>query len=190
MRVFGGSGRRRDYIEPVYNSQGVMVSPLRYIEYFLVMFLLLSYPVVSWSVESGEAESMVASASDGVEEAYVAVVEAERAGGDVAELVSRLNDAISLLEVAERSLGSGEYDDAFEIAEEVLSQTGTISEEAQSLREMAELRAETEFRNRLVLSLIVSFFVILFGYAGWFYFKRYYMRKIAETKPEVVEPDN
>ena len=167
-----------------------MASPLRHIKYFLVFLLLLSSPVFSRAVDQGEAESMVANANDGIEEAYLAVVEAERAGGNVTELVSRLNDAIVLLETAERRLDSGEYDEAFTYAEEALEQSNVIKEEAQSLRSLAELRAEIEFRNRLVISIMISFYVILFGYVGWFYFKRYYIRKISETRPEIAEPES
>jgi tetratricopeptide (TPR) repeat protein len=166
-----------------------MVSPLRHSRYILLLLLLLS-PLVSRAVDQGEAESMVASAGDGIEEAYLAVVEAERAGGNVTELVSSLNDAIALFEMAETRLGSGEYEEAFEYAEEVLQRSNLIKEEAQSLKTMAELRAAIEFRNKLVLGITISFFVIIFGYAGWFYFKRYYVNKIAETKPEVVAPES
>jgi hypothetical protein len=54
-----------------------MVSLLRYSKRVRIfsLLLLLSSPVVSWAVDSEEANSMVDTANSGVEEAYLAVVE-------------------------------------------------------------------------------------------------------------------
>jgi len=158
--------------------------------YYLLLFILFSAPVISNAADLGEAETSVADARDEVGVAYQSVIDAEDAGADVSELVSRLNTAVDTLQQAERSLERGNYDDAVFYAGNTVQESRDTLEDAQSLTSRAAMSAEMAFRTQLVLSITATIYIIEFGYLTWFYFKRYYLRKMAEAKPGVVEVES
>jgi hypothetical protein len=137
-----------------------------------------------WAGEM-EAVSEISRAKDSLKSAYLSVLDAERAGGDISELVARLNTALEYFSEAERAFGSGEYDSAVLLAEKVAEASNGILEEAVRLRGAAELQGEISFRNQLILSSGVVCSTVLFGFLGWRRFKDYYVRRMMGMRPEV-----
>ena len=106
-----------------------------------VSILALCFPQGSLSGgEASKADDDVDEARERVYEAYAAVVDAEASGGNVTGLVERLNEAIDLVERAEKvSEDDPEQaavlaERAIDIADEVLGEVGVVKEEGLALR--------------------------------------------------------
>ena len=138
-----------------------------------------------WAGEM-EAVSEISLAEDFLKTAYLYVLDAERAGGDISELVARLNTALEYFFEAERAFGSGKYDSAVLLAGWVVEISDVILDDAVGLRGVAELQGEVAFRNQLLISFGVVCFTIVFGFVGWRRFKDYYVRRMMGMRPEVV----
>jgi hypothetical protein len=110
-----------------------------------VFILLLFSPFRSLKVARGES-----AARDMIAEAFSAVVEAEKAGGDVTPLVASLNEALSLVEQGERSADQAEaavlYERATQIADQVLASAPMVKE--------AGLVAQRSSTTFLVVSMV------------------------------------
>ena len=153
------------------------------------MVLIIILPVYGFALCESDVESsrsVIELAEDSLKYAYLSVLEAERAGGDVSELVARLNAALEYMSGAERAFGSGEYDSAVILAGRVVEASDVIMDDAVGLRGVAELQGEISFRNRLVLSFGVVCFTVVFGFLGWRRFKGYYVGRMMGLRPEVV----
>ena len=129
-------------------------------------------PVCTFSLgESGvdDVSTALRSAEEAYFSAYLSVLEAERAGGDVSGLVARLNFVSRILENGCRAYESGVLDGAVFSAGKVLEVSDAVERDAVSLRSLAELRGETVFRNRLVLALFLTVIAILLFFRGWIF---------------------
>jgi hypothetical protein len=133
-----------------------------------------------------EAVSEISRAEDSLKSAYLSVLEAERAGGDISELVAWLNAALEYFSEAERAFGSGEYDSAVLLAGRVVEISDVILDDAVGLRGVAELQGEVAFRNQLLISFGAVCSIVAFGFLGWRRFKDYYLRRVMGLRSEVV----
>nr|MDO8043346.1 DUF1616 domain-containing protein [Candidatus Baldrarchaeota archaeon] len=97
-----------------------------------------------------------------VYDAYAAVVDAEASGGNVTDLVNRLNEAIELIRLAENTSDSEEasvfVEQAVSIADDVLSEIGEVKEEGLALR-----------RFHLFLSVFSISLLVVSGVLIYFY---------------------
>jgi len=155
----------------------------------LLLMIIAAFSLQSlclvWAGEM-EAVSEISRAEDFLKTAYLYVLDAERAGGDVSELVARLNTALEYFSEAERAFGSGKYDSAVLLAGRVVETSDVILNDAVGLRGAAELQGEISFRNQLILSSGVVCSTVLFGFLGWRRFKDYYVRRMMGLRSEVV----
>jgi len=152
------------------------------------MVLILIMPGCGFALCESDVEgarSAVESAEEAVASAYVLVLEAEGAGGEISELVAGLNDALGYLSGAERAFESGEYDGAVLSAGKAVEASVAVGIDAVGLKRVAEVRGEIMFRNRLVVSFELVFFTVLLGFLGWSLFKGYYLRRVVGLRPEV-----
>ena len=158
---------------------------------FFVFALVFFIPCVSRVVGAeSEAITRVSQAEDSLEVAYLSVVEAERAGVDVSELVVLLNAALEYYSEAERALESGEYDAAVQLAGEAMEASNVVLGADISLMFVAERVEEEAFRNQLLLSFGAVCFIVLFGFLGWRLFKGYYVRRVMGLRSEVVADES
>ena len=136
-----------------------------------ILFLMLLFQFVSIVAlsslpslprEEGVGKVGVDEAREKVYEAYGAVVDAERSGGNVSDLVDRLNEAIELIELAENTSdpeeASAYAEQAVGIAGEVLSEVGEVKEKGLALR-----------RFRLFLGVFSGFLCVVFCVLIYFY---------------------
>jgi len=140
--------------------------------------------------DKSEATTNISHAKDSVIEAYVSVLEIERKGGYVSELIVRLNDVLDNLAEAERAFESGNYDLATQLANSAIEVSYLISEEAVDLRHGAEVQRELEFRNKLLLSAGSVCIILLCGFIGWRRFKEYYLRRLMDSRLEVLSDES
>jgi len=145
-----------------------------------------SYGLALCGSDVGGARSAMESAEETLASAYLSVLEAERAGGDISELVARLNGALEYLSGAERAFESGEYDEAVLSAGKAVEASDAIGSDAVALNQLAEYQGEIQFRSQLVISFELVYFTVLLGFLGWSLFKDYYLRRMRGLKPEVA----
>lgn len=155
---------------------------------FSIILILVS-PICGSALCESDAEdarSAVESAEEALGSAYLSVLEAERAGGDVSGLVASLNDALEERSRAERAFESGEYDAAVLLAGGVAEGSGAVLDDAVRLRGYAELSGKIALRNQMVISFEIIYFTIIFGFLGWSLFRDRYLRRMMGLRPEVV----
>lgn len=168
------------------------MSPSRdFIRIFPLVSVVLILISSSYGFALGEsdvegARSAMESAEEALVSAYLSVLEAERAGGDISDLVSSLYDALEYLSGAERAFESGEYDEAILSARKAVEASDAVGSDAVGLRLLAEYQSEIQFRNQLVTSFMLITFTVLLGFLGWSLFKDYYLRRMMGLRLEVV----
>jgi hypothetical protein len=139
----------------------------------------------SAEVNEQDASLAVSRADEAIKAAYGAVVEAEKAGGDVSSLVSALNWALDGFSEGKMAFDSGIYDVALPLADGAVDIADSVHKAAVELKGSAEYARGTTFRNTLIISAGLVFVIILLGFVGWRYFKDYYARNIVRMRPEV-----
>jgi hypothetical protein len=136
--------------------------------------------------DKSETFTSIAQAEDSVITAYLSVLEIEEKGGDVSELLIRLNDVLDKLAEAEIAFESGNYDLALELANSVIEVSDNISIMRTRLSLLAQVQKENEFARKLQLSIGLVCVIVLSGYLGWMGFKKYYLRRQMDSRMEVL----
>jgi len=155
-----------------------------------VLFALVSsvsaLGAMASAVES-EAVSAVEGAEAAVAEAFGAVVEAERAGGNVSGLLDRLDVAADYLARAKMGLRTGDFDSAVGNAGLCVEALEGLLEDAAALQDTAA-RASTQ-RLWIITSgsMMGVGMVICGGFLGWRWFKQRYYKRASTMKPEVAD---
>jgi hypothetical protein len=152
------------------------------------MVLIFIMPISGFALCESDvdvARSALGSAEEALASAYFAVLEAERAGGDVSELVSYLRIAAKHLSEAEMALESGDYDGASLLAEEAGEAAKKILIDTSRLGNLAQIQGRTAFGYRLFFSFGGVILILLFGFFGWMRFRDYYVRRLMGLRPEV-----
>jgi len=154
--------------------------------FFIFSLMFLTQNVSRVLGDKSEAVSRISHAEDSLEAAYLSVLEAERMGGDISEIVTLLNTALEIYSEAERALESGEYDTAVQLAGKVGDASKAVLEADISLMVVAGHVEEEAFRNQLFLSFGMVCLIVLFGFLGWRRFKVYYVNRVMGFRPEVI----
>jgi hypothetical protein len=135
---------------------------------------------------SDEASSAIGGADNALRRAFEAVLEAERAGVNVSDLIVKLDEAGGLLAEAENAYRVGNFSEAVSKAEQCSMQADGVVGEALSLKNSALADAQKAVLQTLTFSWVggVAFLAVLFFVWGWF--KRAYAGKLMKMKPEVA----
>jgi hypothetical protein len=153
--------------------------------------LLLHWPLsVRGSGEAsasvGEADVAVGQAFNDTLQAFNATLDAERAGANVSGLIVRLDEAGSMLEEAEIALKNGDSSGAANNASLCIGIAASVNSTAAALKTSALVDASTLFWRYLTFSVVsIVVFVIVLAYV-WRWFKRSYLKKALQMKPEVA----
>jgi hypothetical protein len=133
-----------------------------------------------------EASSAIGEADDALSMAFEAVLEAERAGANVSDLIVKLDEAGGLLAEAENAYRVGNFSEAVSRAEGCSILANGVVGEALSLKSSALADAQKAVLQTLTFSWVggAAFLIVLFFVWGWF--KRAYARKLLQMKPEVA----
>jgi hypothetical protein len=136
-----------------------------------LMALTISVPIYAESPQAS-ANRTINDAQDSIYLAYTSIAQADQAGGDVSNLVDRLNTAIRLLEEAKESYGEEDYSTAYEKAIEAKNIAETVKTDADDLK----ARANFTRISQMIIIPIVIVLVIIFGFIflkrGWKWLER------------------
>jgi hypothetical protein len=135
---------------------------------------------------SDEASSAIDEADNALRMAFEAVLEAERAGANVSDLIVKLDEAGGLLAEAENAYRIGNFSEAVSKADKCSMLADGVVGEALSLKSSALADAQKAVLQTLTFSWVggVAFLAVLFFVWGWF--KRVYAKKLLKMKPEVA----
>src|SRR4030042_530294 len=160
------------------------------VSYILLIFVFAVSSLSLVATVSGLSESeatLAANDADGtVASAYTATLKAEKAGANVSDLLTRLDEAGEFLAQAHMAYRSGDFDGAILAANLARS----IGEEVQNAADSLEVLARGESQQRLFFTFtgsIASIVLIVLGsFWGWRVFKRRYYERVLKMKPEVA----
>jgi hypothetical protein len=137
--------------------------------------------------QTDQTASKLQLANSAVGQAFNAVFNAEKAGGNVARLLVKLNTAGELLANAQNAYNSGNTANVISMVENVTQLAEQINGEAINLRNKSVIESQNSFLLTLIFSTVGA---VVFGVSllyGWRRFRRSFMKKLLGLKPEVVE---
>ena len=134
---------------------------------------------------SGEADN-IGIANLSVNQAFTNVLAAEAAGGNVTDLLSKLNGAGELLAEAERSYQSGNLFGINDKANNAILIANQVKSEAATLTISSRNNSENNFLLTATFSIVGIAFLLFALNLIWRRSKRGYYKKLLDSKPEVV----
>jgi hypothetical protein len=134
---------------------------------FAVLFVS---PALAYS--EGEARAAVETAEGKVLSCYGAVSEAEKAGANVSDLLSVLNETGWFLSRAKLAYSQGDFDSAVIFADNCSSRLDGIVAQAESLKLDAERAGHWDFMVNFVGSAVGAVCVVVGGFAFWVFLKK------------------
>lgn len=137
--------------------------------------------------QTDQSATSLQAAESALGQAFNSVLDAEKAGGNVSQLLVKLNTAGALLAEAQNAYTSGKTSDVTSIAENVIQIADQVNGTAVSLRDVSLVNSQNSFSLTLIFSVFgaVAFSISLLFV--WRRFKRAFIKKLLGSKPEVVE---
>jgi hypothetical protein len=137
--------------------------------------------------QTDQSASRLQKANSAVEKAFNNVLEAEKAGGNVTQLLEKLDSAGVLLAEAQNAYNSGNTASIPSIVENALQIADQVNRDALNLRDVSLVESQNSFWLTLTFSVVGA--VVLGGFLlfVWRRFKRSYTKKLLASKPEVVD---
>jgi hypothetical protein len=130
-------------------------------------------------------DSKLQAANSAVIQAFTAVLDAEKAGANVTDLIKKLNGVSELLAQAEIAYRNGDLNTAEINADSVVSIAQEVQSAAQAEQSAALTSGQNSFLFAVALSVIGGFAFVFILFLLWRRFKRYYINNLSDAKPEV-----
>jgi hypothetical protein len=138
--------------------------------FFLVFTALFVSPATCYSED--EARSAIEAAESEILNCYNAAFEAQKAGANINELLSALNEAGWLLSKAKFAYSQEDFDSSVSFANECQSKLEGFLDRANVLKRNAEKEGYLDFMNNFVGSGVGALCVIIGGFAFWTFLKK------------------
>jgi CHASE3 domain sensor protein len=136
--------------------------------------------------QTDQTASKLQAASTAVQQAFNAVLDAEKAGANVTGLIAQLNNAAGVLAQAENSYRTGDSSTAAAQADSVLPIAQQVTASAQDSKQAALVSSQNAFWSTIALTVIGVFIFVLALFLFWRWIKRSYINRLSESKPEVL----
>jgi CHASE3 domain sensor protein len=162
--------------------------------FIIVLFVILTVSVCFLSVQQATAQtdpatSKLQAANNAVDQAFNAVLDAEKAGANVTGLLAQLNTAQGLLAQAESSDRTGNTNTAATQADSVLPIAQQVTAAAQDAKQSAIVSERNGFWSTIALTVVGVFVFVLVLFLVWRRFKLRYLKNLSEAKPELVSSE-
>ncbi len=135
--------------------------------------------------QTDQTPSTLQAANLAVSNAFSAVLDAEKAGANVTDLIAQLNNASGILAGAENSYRSGDSNTAAAQADSVLPIAQQVTVAAQNAKQTATVSGQNAFWSTIAFTVIGSIVFVLALFLVWRWFKRRYTNNLSQAKPEV-----
>ena len=149
-------------------------------------FFCVSHPVIA---QADQAYTKIQAATDSLNQAFIALSDAEKAGANITSLLNLWNGAAGRLSQAENAYRAGDMNAAGENADAVLPIALLITEAAQNAQENALASSQTVFWSTLVLTVVGASVLVVALFVVWRLIKRSYINRLSDAKPEVVSDE-
>jgi len=159
---------------------------------FITLFIIISLNYCFCSennvfAQTDQTASKIQVANNAVNKAFNTVLDAEKAGGNVTQLLEKLNIAGILLAEAQNTFNSGNTANITSMAENAIQIATKVNGDAIILRNASLVESQNSFWLTLTFSIVGA---VVFGVSlllVWRRFKCFYIKKLFCAKPEVVE---
>jgi hypothetical protein len=135
--------------------------------------------------QTDQTSSNLQAANTAIDGAFNAVLDAEKAGANVTGLLAQLNVAEGDLAQAENSYRTGDSSTAAAQAASVLPIAQEVTTAAQDAKQTALVSGPNTFWLPIAFTEIGAIVFVLALFLVWRRFKRIYISKLHEAKPEV-----
>ena len=157
----------------------------------VTLFVFLAFGSCIYSehyvfAQTDQAWSKLQAANNAVGQAFNAVLDAEKAGANVTDLLAQINTAEGILAQAENSYRTGNTNTAANQADSVLPIAQQVTFDAQNAKQTAIVSSQNAFWSTIALTVIGVFVFVLVLFLVWRLFKRRYIKNLSEAKPELV----
>jgi len=142
-----------------------------------VLFLILAIVCISGFIIPLQVNAKLPSidtATSAMNQAFLSVLAVENAGGNVTELLGKLNSAGTLLAAADNSYNAGDTANADTFANRAFSIANQVSEEAIALSNLSMTQAVNNKLITIFISLGASIVFVVLMLLGWRRFKLVY----------------
>jgi hypothetical protein len=130
--------------------------------------------------------SKLQAADIAINQAFGAVLDAEKTGANVTDLLAQINIAQSILAQAENSYRIGNINTAATQADGILPIAQKIANDAQNAKQTAIVSNQNAFWSTITLTIVGVLVFVLVLFLVWRRFKRNYIEHLSEAKPEVA----
>jgi hypothetical protein len=137
--------------------------------------------------EATQTPSQLIEADNALKQAFAAVLEAEQAGANVAGLLGRLSDGANLLAQAEMAYRVGDFSGAIDKATGVFASASEVETDAINAKNAALIKSQNDVWSIVAISDVAGFSFILLMFLIWIWFKKNYIKKLRNSKPEVTQ---
>ena len=157
---------------------------------FAVVFLVLLVLAFVSRANQAAAEDVqepfqLVEANRALQDAFVAVLEAEEAGVDVTGLLGQLNSAADLLAQAEISYRIEDVNGAVDKAASVSVVASEVETEALRVGSLALNSGEIAIYSSVAVSFVGGVFFVFVVFLIWKWFRQYYVKRLLNSRPEV-----
>ena len=135
--------------------------------------------------QTDQTASKLQAANTAVEQAFNAVLDTEKAGANVTDLLAQLNNAAGILAQAENSYRTGDSNTAAAQADSVLPIAQEVTTSAQEAKQTALVSGQNAFWSTIAFTVIGAFVFVLVLFLVWRWVKRIYINNLSQAKPEV-----
>jgi hypothetical protein len=156
----------------------------------LLSILAFSYCLCSENNVLAQTDSSalkLQAANSIVGKAFNSVLEAEKVGGNVTQLLVRLNTAGTLLADAQNTYNSGNKANVISMVENALQIANDVNSDAVNLRNASLIVSQNSFWLSLAFSSVGAVVFAVSLLFIWRRFRRSFMKKLLSMKPEVAE---
>lgn len=133
------------------------------------------------------ALNRIEAANTAIEQAFNAVLDAEKAGASVTGLLPQLNNAERILAQAENSYRTEDFNAAQAQANSAIPIAQKVTTVAQSAKQTALASSKNAFWSTIAITLIGVLVFVLGLFLVWRMLKRRYIKTLLGAKPEVTD---
>ncbi|MCW4003145.1 MAG: hypothetical protein NWE95_04440 [Candidatus Bathyarchaeota archaeon] len=153
----------------------------------MVFMLIVIVSIYVSTVQAKDELSNIETANVHINQAFASVLAAEKAGGNVTDLLLALNTAAEYLAAAENNYRSGNLANVNPNVDSAIIIANQVNSGALALRETSLIKSQENFWVTLTFSVVGAIVFSLVLAFVWRRFKRSYMSKLLDMRPEVAE---
>jgi hypothetical protein len=157
---------------------------------FITLFVIISLNYCSYgenyvSAQTNQTASKLQAANNAVNQAFNAVLDAEKAGANVTALLVRLNYAENILAQAENSNRTGDFNATAARADSVLPIAQQVTTQALNAKQTSTISGRNAFMFTIAFNVLGPIIFVLALFLVWSLIKRHHIKNLSCSKPEM-----